>query len=141
MSRVFTARPARGFTLVELMIAVAVMALLAGLAYPAYNSHVAKSRRGDAKQSLVELAQKLERYYSERGTFVGATIGTGGIYPNTSRGGFYTLAIGTQTADGFTINAAPAGSQTGDACATFTYNQLGEQGVTGATLTAVKCWQ
>lgn len=134
-------RPRRGFTLVELMIAVAVLALLSSLALPAYNSHVAKGRRADAKQSLLELGQRLERFYSERGTFVGATIGAGGIYPNTSRGGYYNLSIASQTADGFSIQAAPTGAQASDACATFTYNQLGDQGVTGATLTAAKCWQ
>lgn len=135
------ARRQRGFTLVELMIALAVLALLAGMAYPAYNEHVARSRRADAKQSLVELAQKLERFYTERGTYVGASLGGSGLYPGSSRGGYYSLAITAQTADGFTITATPTGAQASDACATFTYNQLGEQGVgPAASLSAAKCW-
>jgi type IV pilus assembly protein PilE len=132
----------RGFTLIELMIAVVVLALLASLAWPAYNAQIARSRRADAKQSLVELAQRMERYHSERGTYAGATIGANGIFPDSSRGGYYSLAITSQSADGFTLAAAPGGSQAGDACATFSYNHLGEQGVAaGATLSAAKCWQ
>lgn len=133
----------RGFTLVELAIAVAVVALLASVAYPSYNAYVARSRRADAKQAMLDLAQRLERYYTERGTYAGATLGgTDGIYPDVSAGGYYKLAIGTQTADAFTISATPQGAQTGDACAAFGYNQLGEQSVSSAaTLSAAKCWQ
>lgn len=140
----FAARaPRRGFTLIELAIALVVVALLSAMAYPSYNAYMARSRRADAKQSLLELAQRLERYYTERGTYAGATLGgSNGIYPATSTAGYYTLAIATQTADGFSITATPSGAQTGDACAAFGYNQLGEQSVSSAaTLSAGKCWQ
>ena len=140
--RARTARlQARGFTLIELMIVVTVMALLAAVAVPSYTEHVARSRRADAKQSLLELAQKLERYYTERGTYANAALGNSGVYPSSSRAGFYTLAISAQSADGFTITATPTGAMTGDACGRYSYNQLGEQGVgNGATLSAAKCW-
>jgi type IV pilus assembly protein PilE len=135
------ATPARGFTLIEVMIVVAVVALLSSLAYPTYVAHVARGRRADAKQALLELAQRMERFYTERGTYVGATLGSTGLYPTVSTGGYYTLAITTQTADGFTITAAPRGAQTGDACATFGYNQVGDQSVSSdASLPAAKCW-
>lgn len=137
-----TRLPNRGFTLVEVMIALVVVGLLSALAYPSYQQQVAKGRRTDAKQALLELSQKLERYYTERGTYVGAALGTSGIYPNVSSGGYYDLQITAQTLDGFSVKATPRGAQTGDACAAFQYNQLGEQTVgTGATLSAVKCWQ
>ncbi len=132
----------RGFTLIELMIAVVVVGLLSALAYPSYQQQVAKGRRADAKQALLELAQKMERFYTERGTYVGATLGNTGLYPNLSTGGYYDLSITTQTADGFTVKATPRGAQAGDACASFLYNQMGEQRVsTDASLSAVKCWQ
>lgn len=142
----FTRRPAarrRGFTLIEVCIVLVVVALLSAIAYPSYHGHVARSRRADAKQSLLDLAQRLERFYTERGTYAGATLGGGsGLYPTTSQAGHYTLAIGSQSADGFTITATPTGSQTGDACAAFGYNHLGEQTVSSAaTLSAGKCWQ
>lgn len=135
--------PRRGFTLIEMAIVLVVVALLATMAYPSYSAHVARSRRADAKQSLLELAQRLERYYTERGTYAGATLGgSTGIYATSSPAGFYTLAINTQTADAFSITATPTGKQSGDACAAFGYNHLGEQSVGAtATLSAGKCWQ
>lgn len=135
--------PRRGFTLIELAIGIAVVAILAAMSYPSYRSYIVRSHRADAKQALLELAQRLERYYTERGTYAGATLGgSNGIYPATSTGGYYTLSIVTQTAEGFSISAAPAGTQVGDACASFGYNHLGEQSVSSAaTLSAGQCWQ
>ena len=131
----------RGFTLIELMIVLAVAALLSTIAYPSYVAQVAKGRRSDGKQALVELAQKLERFYSERGTYAGAALGSSGIYPAVSSGGYYALTITTQTVDDFAIAATPQGVQVGDVCAALGYSQLGEQTVsTSATLPAAKCW-
>lgn len=131
----------QGFTLIELMIVLAVAALLSAVAYPSYVAQVAKGRRTDGKQALVELAQKLERFYSERGTYAGATLGSSGVYPSVSTGGYYALSITTQTVDGFAIAATPQGVQADDACAALGYNQLGEQTVSSAaTLPAAKCW-
>ena len=137
-----THRQPHGFTLIELMIALAVAAILASVAYPSYLSQVAKGRRADGKQSLLELAQKLERFYTERGTYAGATLGgAGGLYPAVSPGGFYALTIDSQTADGFAIAATPRGNQAGDACSALGYNQQGDRSVgAGATLTVDQCW-
>ncbi len=132
---------ARGFTLIEMMIVVAIAAVLASIAYPSYTAQVAKGRRADGKQALVELAQKLERYYTERGTYVGATIGSGGLFANVSAGGYYSLAISSQTADAFAISATPRGNQAGDACGALGYNQLGDRSVgAGAALNVEQCW-
>ena len=131
-----------GFTLIELMIALAIAAILASVAYPSYLSQVAKGRRADGKQALLELAQKLERFYTERGTYAGAALGgAGGVYPAVSPGGFYALAVSSQTADGFVIAATPRGNQVGDACSTLGYNHLGDRSVgVAATLTLDQCW-
>lgn len=142
MTRLPARRTRRGFTLVEVMIALVVVVLLSAVAFPTYQQQVAKGRRTDAKQSLVELSQKMERFYTERGTYVGATLGTTGLYPLVTSGGYYDLSITAQTVDGFTVKASPRGAQVGDACASFLYNQLGEQLVSNdASLSAVKCWQ
>jgi type IV pilus assembly protein PilE len=136
-----TFRRPRGFTLIELMVVVAAIAILASVAYPSYRSQITKGRRADGKQALMELAQKMERFYTERGTYAGATLGSTGIYGAVSPGGYYNLAIVTQTADAFSITATPTSAQSDDACATLGYNQLGEQTVSsGATLSAAKCW-
>lgn len=134
-------RAAAGFTLVEMMIVVAMVAILASVAYPSYLGQVAKGRRADGKQALVELAQKMERFYSERGTYVGATLGAGGLYPTLSAGGHYTLTIASQTLDGFAVSATPRGVQVGDVCSTLGYNQLGDRTVgAGATMSVAQCW-
>jgi type IV pilus assembly protein PilE len=130
----------RGFTLIEMMIVLVVISILSAMAYPSYSAQIVKSRRSDAKQSLIELAQRLERYYSERGTYLGATLGSTGIYAATSAGGYYALDIATQTAAGFTITAAPTGGQAGDACGSFSYDQAGVKGVSGGSLSASSCW-
>ena len=137
-----THRRAHGFTLIELAIALAVGAILATVAYPSYVNQMAKGRRVDGKQALVDLAQKLECFYTERGTYTGATLGgAGGLYPAVSPGGFYALAIDSQSTDGFVILATPRGKQMGDACHTLGYNQLGDRSVgTGATMTVDQCW-
>ncbi|MES2715724.1 MAG: type IV pilin protein [Pseudomonadota bacterium] len=132
----------RGFTLIELLIAVAVACLLAALTYPSYQSQLAKGRRADARQALLELSQKMERHHTERGTYLGAAVGAGGLYPGLSSGGHYSLAISAQTPDGFMLRATPRGGQADDACASFLYDQLGEQRVSSeARLSAASCWQ
>ena len=130
-----------GFSLIEMLVVLAVAALLASVAYPSYKGQVAKGRRADAKQALVELAQRLERFYTERGTYAGAALGAGGVYPTLSSGGQYSLTIATQTADGFSLTAAPRGLQAGDACGTLGYNHQGDRSVgAGASLSADQCW-
>ena len=65
----------RGFTLIEMMVVVVVIGLVAAVAYPSYSAQIAKGRRADAKQSLIELAQKLERFYTQRCPGKGAALG------------------------------------------------------------------
>ena len=131
----------RGFTLIELMVVLAVAAILAAVAFPSYKGQVAKGRRADGKQALVDLAQKLERFYTERGTFAGAALGGGGLYPLVSSGGYYSLAITSQSADGFTLSATPRGNQAADACGALGYNHLGDRSMAaGATLSLDQCW-
>lgn len=130
----------RGFTLIEVIIALVVATVLMSVALPAYRDQIAKSRRSDAKTSLMTLAQLMERWYTERGSYAGATVGATGIAPSASSQGYYTMSITAQDAAGFTIRATPTGAQTGDACGSFTYSQAGTRGVTGGTKTAAQCW-
>ena len=135
------AKPATGFTLIELMITVAVVAILAGVAYPSYLGMISKGRRADAKSAMLDVAQRMERFYTERSTYVGASLGATGIHAATSAQGHYTLAITAQTASAFTLTATPTGAQAGDACGTYGYNQAGAKSVGGgATLSSATCW-
>ena len=135
-----TRRP-RGLTLIELMIAVAILGILSAMAYPSYAAHLSKGRRADARAALLDVAQRMERYYTERGTYIGATLGSTGVYPAASSQGYYTMALSAQTLSAFTVTATPTGVQSSDACGRFNYNQAGTKGVGGgATLSATACW-
>lgn len=59
-----------GFTLIELMVTVAIVAILAGIAYPSYIDHVRKAKRAEGKAALMQLLQQQERFYSQRGSYI-----------------------------------------------------------------------
>ena len=138
----------RGFTLIELMIVVAVIALLAAVALPSYQDSVRKARRTDARGALTTVAQLLERYNTERNTYVNACLGTTAtctgaailIFPDKSENGHYTLALSNLAANTFTITATRSGAQGTDVCGNFTLNQAGLRGVTSGTLSTAECW-
>jgi type IV pilus assembly protein PilE len=140
--RVGSRRGGAGFTLIELMIVVAVVALLARIAYPAYMDSVRKARRSDARIALVNASQALERYNTEKNTYVGATFGPGAsdVYKAQSENGYYTLSAGVPTLNAYTLTATPAGGQAVDKCGSFTLTQAGVRDVSGGTLTKEECW-
>lgn len=144
----------RGFTLIELLIAMAIVGILASIAYPSYQEHVTKSRRRDAEGALQGFANAMERHFTETNSYLGAggtaetpaDTGAPRIYATQSpvEGGeaFYELTINDATATTYILSAAPTGAQDGNACGTLTLTNTGARGITGAAtgLTVADCW-
>ena len=130
----------KGFTLIELLITLLIICILAATAYPTYQSYIVSSRRTDAKSSLLNMANLMERYYSLNNTYVGATLANLGL-ANPTPQGYYNLQITSAAATTYTLTGVPIGAQaTNDTtCASFTLNQLGQMGITG-TGVASTCW-
>lgn len=138
----------KGFTLVELMIVVAIVGILSAIAYPSYRESVIKAHRTDGKAALLAAAQAMERYYTENQNYASANLAT--IYRTTSEEGYYDLTFSggvtvnpIANTNSFTLEAAPTtkGGQNGDTrCGTFTLTHTGVKGVASASLTAAECW-
>jgi type IV pilus assembly protein PilE len=121
-----------GFTLIELMITVAILGILSAIAVPAYQEYTTKSKRADAKVTLMQQAQKLERFFSTNNTYVAGTVTT------TSEHGYWQV-VPTLATTTYSLTASPAGSHSDAKCATFTLTQTGAQTYTG-TGTTKDCW-
>ncbi|MGO4260102.1 type IV pilin protein [Lysobacter sp. TAB13] len=114
----------RGFTLMELMVVVAIVGILAGIAIPTYQDSVRKSRRGQAKADLVEAAQAMERYYTVNGSYAGASL----LFNRSPQTGDIQYAIAfdkAPTAQKFGIKATPQGPQTKDRCGELSIDSTG----------------
>ena len=134
-------RQVAGFTLLELMITVAIVAILSTIAYASYTNQVVKSRRAAAANCLQERAQFMERYYTTNMTYLGA--------PDPAQCGpdidaFYSVGFsGTPDAKTFVIQAVPQGAQdSGDGkCKTLGINAQGSRTSSGtASSTPAECW-
>ncbi len=148
---------ARGFTLIELMIVVAIIGILAAVAFPAYNQSVRKSRRSDAKAALLDLAAREERYlstanvYTDQAPLLGYGTGTTITPANpmsvlSGATAYYQLSVtlppSPAAPTSFTISATPISgtSQAQDTqCGAYTLKNTGAQGI-GGSGNAADCW-
>ena len=133
-----TVSKAAGFTLIEIMIVVAIIGILAAIALPAYQESVLKSRRAEARAALTEGAQNFERWFTQNN---GYSASATNILPTSTS--LYTYAIDASTsASTFLLTATPVpgGAQASDKCGTFSINHLNVKSVTGGSLSAAECW-
>lgn len=154
-----------GFTLIELVVAMVVIAVLAGIAIPNYTSYVNRSKRAAAKAVLVDSANQLERNYTTFGCYnktsvavcqsqaSGSDFALGSVVaPPDGRASYgITLAFGGATGQQFTLSATPCGTLGtcpggGDGfvdaeCGTLTLTQAGTRDITGGSSSVAVCWQ
>lgn len=131
-----------GFTLIELMIVVAVLAILVSIVVPMYRDYVVRSNRADAIIALTELANLQEKHYSNELAYTTTLSELG--YPATTANDFYSLNIATDSTVDYTIVATPLGQQFQDdpACRRLSLNSFGERAArdSGGNDTSRECW-
>ena len=132
-----------GFTLIEVMIAVLIIAVLAAIAYPSYDNHVTNSRRAAAAGCLMERAQFLERYYTTNMRYVDADGDPPAIPQCQDLAGHYSVEASAINASSYTLQAIPQNRQASKdtRCATLSLTHQGVRGASGtASASPEQCW-
>lgn len=142
-------RPARGFTLIELMVVISVVAVLGALAVSTYRSYILRTNRTEARMALLAIQVAQEKYFLQNNQYapdiatviaappagLGINLTAGGV----TSGGNYTISFSAITANTYTLQAVATGNQTKDtaACLTFTINDQGARTPADST----GCWR
>ena len=135
----------QGFTLIEVMIVVAIVGILAAIAMPSYTEYIRRGHRAEARAALLQGAQWMERAATATGTYpLTASFPT---TLTTMQSGRYTVAVASPPASAasgaaFTLTATPAGGQVGDKCGSYTLTHSGVRGAASAASGALvtECW-
>lgn len=141
----------RGFTLIELMITVAIVGILAAIAYPSYTKYVQRGYRSEGIAMLTDAAARMERYYAQNNTYAAADPAAIGIAalpqdPGSTNPAVYQSSTGkyqlsfanSATATTYKLQVVPQGAQANDACGTLTISQDGSR---TSSNSSPDCWK
>lgn len=149
---------AKGFTLIEMMVVIAIVGVLAAIAYPNYQQYTLRSNRTEGQALLNDAAAREERYFAQNNVYVSAPGDLGKLnIPNTttsdsgdtatssalSATGKYQLSVSKVDDDGgYTLTATPQGAQAADTkCGNLTLNAIGARGVSASGASVNDCWK
>lgn len=134
MKKSFNVKRSQGFTLIELMIVVAVIGILSAIVYPSYTEYIRRGHRADARAGLLQAQQWLERAATATGQYPTAALPAALTWASdTSKR--YTIATTSATSTSYTLTATPKspGPQASDKCGTYTLSNTGLRGANGKT--------
>lgn len=134
----------KGFSLIELMIAIAVLGIITAVAYPSYTNYVRDARRAEVQGAMLEAAQWMERQYTVNGSYgiteSGGSFSGGPDFSAFYSAGHYALTISAGGNSSYTIQAAAQGGQTKDICDTLTVDSIGRKQGSLSGTAVTSCW-
>jgi type IV pilus assembly protein PilE len=132
-------RKTHGFTLIELMVVVAIVVILATIAYPSYEEQMIKTRRAEGRAAMLEVATRLERCFTRFNAYDHAACA--GLASMRSENGYYQVSASAINTTFFSLQAQPQLAQVKDTkCGTLTLTSVGVRGQSGTPPSGYKCW-
>ena len=148
----FSKRFTRGFTMIELMVAVAIIGILAAVAMPQYSQYVRRGKRAEARTVLLQAGLAFQRFYAANDAYNIDRAGTAWAPPSAlqqspsdgttaSANYVWDQVNSTTTGTAYLLIFSPANTMVGDMCGSYTLDQTGARGVLNATATQAECWR
>jgi type IV pilus assembly protein PilE len=130
-----------GFSMIELMIVLVIIAILAAIAIPSYRQYVLRGHRTDATRALQDLASRQENYFFSNNRYPSSMSSINGS--SSVAGPYFSVAIPSASSTDYTLRATAQGTQMKDtSCASFSLNRAGQRTAlsTSGTDTTTSCW-